>query len=243
MPLCACGRAAKLANGRCERCSALDVLELESNASSSEINEAYRTLVKVWHPDRFQNDTVMRGKTGKKLAEINAAHQYLLKEPAPSTGNASSTAPQYEHPKYPAYDTPGPAYSPSSPRQDPMMQIGKTISLGSLVLLLIAIVIGVTHMGSPHTNSPTSKSGEALSQPVSGRTAKPHPGVNKPIEKQEISAEEPTLPSEPPLDQPETSSTNAEKEKTQGHVAPIVRIDPNTGAVSYPQTQSAPSHP
>ena len=48
------------------------------NASDAHIENAYRTLVKVWHPDRFQADPKTRLAADEKLKEINAAHEFLI---------------------------------------------------------------------------------------------------------------------------------------------------------------------
>jgi curved DNA-binding protein CbpA len=56
---------------------ALDVLALRSGATSVEIKEAYRDLVKVWHPDRFGSDPRLRQKAEDKLKLINRAYQVL----------------------------------------------------------------------------------------------------------------------------------------------------------------------
>jgi hypothetical protein len=74
---CSCGDAALGATNRCARCAALDVLELNANAGESEIKEAYRVLVKVWHPDRFQTDKKLRAAAEEKLKALNTAYVFL----------------------------------------------------------------------------------------------------------------------------------------------------------------------
>lgn len=54
------------------------VLEIETDASFQAVKEAYRGLVKVWHPDRFQNDQKLQHKAQEKLKDINAAYQAIL---------------------------------------------------------------------------------------------------------------------------------------------------------------------
>src|SRR5579859_6127978 len=81
MSTCACGRPADTFGGLCGRCAALQTLGLGTNASTREIEETYRTLVKVWHPDRFQTDLKLRRAAEDKLKEINAAHDYLSAGP------------------------------------------------------------------------------------------------------------------------------------------------------------------
>ncbi len=77
MSTCACGRPADTFGGFCGRCAALQTLGLGTNASNLEIESTYRTLVKVWHPDRFQTDLKLRQAAEERLKEINAAHDFL----------------------------------------------------------------------------------------------------------------------------------------------------------------------
>ncbi len=56
---------------------ALDVLGLGSGATPLEIKEAYRDLVKVWHPDRFGSDARLRQKAEDKLKQIINAYMVL----------------------------------------------------------------------------------------------------------------------------------------------------------------------
>jgi curved DNA-binding protein CbpA len=56
---------------------ALEVLALKPGATPAEIKEAYRDLVKVWHPDRFGSDPRLRQKAEDKLTQINDAYRTL----------------------------------------------------------------------------------------------------------------------------------------------------------------------
>jgi curved DNA-binding protein CbpA len=56
---------------------ALEVLALRPGATPSEIKEAYRDLVKVWHPDRFGSDLRLRQKAELQLKLINEAYRVL----------------------------------------------------------------------------------------------------------------------------------------------------------------------
>jgi DnaJ domain len=56
---------------------ALDVLALRPGATAAEIKEAYRDMVKVWHPDRFGSDLRLRQKAEDRLKQINLAYQVL----------------------------------------------------------------------------------------------------------------------------------------------------------------------
>jgi len=79
---CVCGNPAQTFGGQCDRCASLQMLGLESHASPEQIEDTYRTLVKVWHPDRFPTDPTLRHAAGEKLKEINAAHDFLLSGPS-----------------------------------------------------------------------------------------------------------------------------------------------------------------
>ena len=56
---------------------ALEVLALRPGATPLQIKEAYRDLVKVWHPDRFGSDARLRRKADEKLQQINEAYRVL----------------------------------------------------------------------------------------------------------------------------------------------------------------------
>jgi hypothetical protein len=84
---------------------ALRILDLEADATEKQIKAAYRTMVKVWHPDRFQNDKLLKQAAEVKLRDVNGAFDLL-----------SSTAP-YSHSQKP----PNPVSSDATyqaPRQD-----------------------------------------------------------------------------------------------------------------------------
>ncbi len=69
---------------------ALEVLGLGAGATAVEIKEAYRDLVKVWHPDRFGSDLRLRGKAEEKLQQINHAHRVLQSYPGPRVYSSDS---------------------------------------------------------------------------------------------------------------------------------------------------------
>jgi len=80
MTLCVCGKPAETFGGMCDRCASLQMLGLTKHASPEEIENAYLTLVKVWHPDRFPADPKLRQEAEDRLKEINAAHDFLASD-------------------------------------------------------------------------------------------------------------------------------------------------------------------
>jgi DnaJ domain len=54
-----------------------ETLGLEPGASLVEVKQAYRDLVRVWHPDRYPQDLRLQKKAQKKLQEINEAYERI----------------------------------------------------------------------------------------------------------------------------------------------------------------------
>lgn len=51
---------------------------MRPGASRKEIKQAYRDLMRVWHPDRFSGDAALKEKAEKKTRDINEAYQRLM---------------------------------------------------------------------------------------------------------------------------------------------------------------------
>lgn len=49
------------------------VLGLSPDATTAEVQEAYRDLAQVWHPDRFAHNERLREKAARNLQRINEA--------------------------------------------------------------------------------------------------------------------------------------------------------------------------
>jgi curved DNA-binding protein CbpA len=117
MSTCACGKPADTFGGFCGRCAALQTLGLGMIASPTDIEETYKTLVKVWHPDRFQTDQKLRQAAEEKLKEINAAHDYLTLGPPPEEARFVREESQTSsEPEEPADET---AIPPRTQDEDP----------------------------------------------------------------------------------------------------------------------------
>jgi len=54
------------------------ILEVGYGASVEEVKQGYKDLVRVWHPDRFTEDSRLRKKAEEKLKEINRAYADLM---------------------------------------------------------------------------------------------------------------------------------------------------------------------
>lgn len=71
-----------------------EILGVRENASKEEIRNAYRELVKKYHPDKYR-DNPLADLAEEKLKEINEAYDYLM-------NNASS---EYQEPSYRSYNS------------------------------------------------------------------------------------------------------------------------------------------
>jgi hypothetical protein len=56
-----------------------EILQLKPGASPPEIQQAYRDLVRVWHPDRFAHDPRLQKIAELRMKEINTAYIALGK--------------------------------------------------------------------------------------------------------------------------------------------------------------------
>lgn len=68
-----------------------EVLEVKEGASQEEVKQAYRELVKKYHPDKYI-DNPLKDLAEEKMREINEAYEYLEKNPSSqsSSGYRSS---------------------------------------------------------------------------------------------------------------------------------------------------------
>jgi nucleotide-binding universal stress UspA family protein len=57
----------------------LELFDLQRNFTRDELDQSYRDLVQVWHPDKYVNNPRLQQKAEEKLKEINSAYT-LLKE-------------------------------------------------------------------------------------------------------------------------------------------------------------------
>ena len=79
-----------------------EILELTPDASADEVQQAYKDLVNIWHPDRFATNPRLKRKAEAKLKEINRAYavvnSLLSSEPG---ARADAQKPPYTQPRDP----------------------------------------------------------------------------------------------------------------------------------------------
>jgi COMPASS component SWD3 len=68
-----------------------ETLGLQVGASLTDVKQAYRKLVKIWHPDCFPNNVQMQKQAEEKIKELNEAYRVLKSyQPDSNSANASS---------------------------------------------------------------------------------------------------------------------------------------------------------
>jgi curved DNA-binding protein CbpA len=116
MHTCSCGGVTGEAGGRCARCAALLALDLEAGASEKQIRDAYRVLVKVWHPDRFEGDAKLKQAAEDKLKALNSAYIFLTAKAAPGEPGTRERPQTSEQPRPRVRKQPAAAARPAARR-------------------------------------------------------------------------------------------------------------------------------
>jgi molecular chaperone DnaJ len=73
-----------------------EVLGVRQDATREEIEQAYRELVKKYHPDRYVNHP-LQDLAEEKMKEINEAYQYLIKNAAQNNGGGYRSSGEYNN--------------------------------------------------------------------------------------------------------------------------------------------------
>jgi hypothetical protein len=126
------------------------ILNLEPGVSLAEIKQAYRDLVRVWHPDRFGHDERLRSVAQEKLKEINGAYELLQAHFFESAINPQETPPPESEP------TPETATPTTSP---PVRQNRVALWAALGVIAVVAITTAATlFLRSSHKTAAKSES-------------------------------------------------------------------------------------
>jgi DnaJ domain len=158
---------------------ALDVLALRPGATSVEIKEAYRDLVKVWHPDRFGTDARLREKAEDKLKEINKAYRVLQADR--SGGAQASASEEFVDSKGRVKTWPSGVWSAAVPKASGARANRRSVGVGwfygcvGTVLGLMAGYAAIEH-GATKSAGPLAGSGqqvEASTQQVASTMTSP----------------------------------------------------------------------
>ena len=122
------------------------LLGVDSDASFEAIRQAYKDLVRVWHPDRFQSDPELQRRAEQQLQRINEAY-LAIKNSQFSTEPQPDPAPQPQpaEPAPPVHATP-PSRGPDRPAWN--LHYGWTLRAAWLGLVCLApLVIGSLLLG------------------------------------------------------------------------------------------------
>jgi hypothetical protein len=138
----------------------LKILELETTGSLRDAKRAYKDLVRVWHPDRFQNNPRLKHKAEQKLREINLAYNYFchhidsiqakklsapkITSPRSSSGGSPAQPADKSGSNRHATDAPGMAGKSRPEIRHPAAPLTKTASrrsfIGRYVLLAFLVI-------------------------------------------------------------------------------------------------------
>ena len=153
---------------------ALKTLGLKPTATPDEIRQAYRDLVKVWHPDRFGSDVRLRAKAEEHLKAINSAFHTLE-----SSGFRTEVS---EQPQKAAADWQPQAASPSFASRERILRGWLYVGALLLIVAMTAFAVHAFSTSQSHSVSPAIQQPTASAEPTAAKSLhKPHPRAVDPL--------------------------------------------------------------
>ena len=155
----------------------LEVLGLAPGATRQQLEDAYRDLVKVWHPDRFVSDPALRVKAQDKLRELNAAYEGLRRsgiprpDPAPTGRAQAGPIPTNER------TAPPPT---SSSRSEGRWRVTVLVATAVIVAIVLSIVMRRERVSTPTDITLTPAPARRTPQPRVAQRSEPAPAPAAP---------------------------------------------------------------
>lgn len=97
------------------------ILEIGTAATPDEVRRGYQRVAMLWHPDRFERDSVLWAEAQEKIKAINEAYRFLQDHPRPQRPPAA----------------PRPEADPLPPRGFPWVRAGGLVAVAGLAWALV----------------------------------------------------------------------------------------------------------
>ena len=79
------------------QCYAL--LGIKHTATPEEVKKAYRNMAKIWHPDRYTNDSALKAKAEAEIKKINQAYATIKTYPKDNIASVAKQNKEYSSSK------------------------------------------------------------------------------------------------------------------------------------------------
>jgi hypothetical protein len=217
----------------------LEVLGLEPGATKKQLDLAYRDLVKVWHPDRFESDPALRLKAQEKLRELNVAYEGLRRSGIPPADPVPPPRPETRTQARPA-----PAHARPATSAARFARSGELRMFGAVMAITAAVVGLVLFAGARRDTVTPAPTDIALApEPATSTMEAPDPprrAAPPPDAERRAAPERRTAPipdAEPRAAQPPDAERSAEASVPSPPAAPV---DP-LPAVAQPASPPKPA--